>query len=67
VAIQTPTNPSVSDQDLHQVLLFLSYLLIIADINLLVGKHKQSHRSLVFGLGFIGPLSFQAAGRVVFP
>ena len=62
MAIQTPTNPSVSDQDLHQVLLFLSYLLIIVDINLLVGKHKQS-----FGLGSLGPLSFEAAGRVVFP
>ena len=67
MAIQTPTNPSVSDQDLHQVLLFLSYLLIIVDINLLVGKHKQSHRSLVFALGSLGPLSFEAAGCVVFP
>jgi hypothetical protein len=32
VAIQTPTNPSVSDQDLQQVHLFLDSLLIIASI-----------------------------------
>jgi hypothetical protein len=60
VPIQTPTNPSVSDQDLHQVLLFL-YLLIIADIKLLVSKHKQSHRSF----GSLLFLSFEAAGRLV--
>jgi hypothetical protein len=40
VAIQTPTNPSVSDQDLQQVTHFF-FASMLADIKLL-SKHKQT-------------------------
>jgi hypothetical protein len=51
VAIQTPTNPSVSDQDLQQVHLFLDSLLVIevlkVQFELLTNKHGSTLKFLI--------------------